>query len=229
MRPATLSLILLVVLLAVAASAPSAMASFTCNNGDATTTCVITFTATAADPSRSGSTGFSLTFNSGISTVVCNDLTISSDLTNNNVDVIVATARNVSFSDCRFTEFGLDTRCRVAAIANTPDSTWRVTLLSSTPVIANSYNVEVTFGELTIQITSCPDTTLNGNLSIASGTRVRTTRYTRANGILTATDSSVAVSASGNIARRSGRSANMLLNVSLHAVNDRSLLSPSVS
>lgn len=231
-RIPNLGLLALLVIVIACVLAPTASASFTCTGGRAT--CVITLTATAADPSRSGSTAFRSTFPGGLAIETCTDFTISSDVRDparTGASNITFTGANVTFTGC---SLNLDANCTVTITPPSGDSRWTITI-SASPRGTTSYSTGFSIGAFTSSFRTCRDAGNNGTIDI-SGQNLGTTcaRYTAGAtpgdgrpGILTLTSCRVAITSTvRNIA-----GGTETVSVSYHATVDGTIgpASPTIS
>lgn len=193
MRHPKLGLLAVPIIVIACTLAPPASASFTCTSGRAT--CVITLTATTADPARSGTAGLRFTSAGGLIIETCTDLTISSDPAGGR-DVARTGANNITFTGANITITGcslnVDPGCTDIFTVTAGDSRWTTTL-SASPRGATSYSTGFSIGGFRSAFTTCRDAGNNGTLTIAGqGLGTTCARYTATQGILTLTSCRVA-------------------------------------
>ena len=183
---------LLVVVVAVGAlafSAAPASASFTCNTG---ARCTVTL--------RAGRTSFDV---ARLATVSCEASTISGPATTG-VSSFSTLGRFVDFKTrCRLDVLGSEV-CRTVTVNVDPnDRTWTISLPSSTPAAPNSWDVNVTIGNVTIVVADCSNASFAGTITVASGEiitdRSRCVRYTQMAGVLTVRCGTIRITSTGGL------------------------------
>jgi hypothetical protein len=215
-------LLVLVTAVAAAGVAPTASASYTCTNR--LTTCVVTFTATVNDPSRSRSTAYGMLLAS--SSITCSDTTISTDgrgasSVTTGAHNITFTGSGITFTGCRT---GADAGCTVTTSGTAGDSFWTLRI-SSSPRGATSYDLTYASGVVTVRLATCTNANKNGTITFGQQTfDTRCVRYTPAIGLLSVRCTAAFVSTAPAIP-----SGNAIVSVSYHAVVDATGLSPTVS
>ena len=173
---------------ALTAAASPAVASFTCNTG-AGTRCTATLSA--------GRTTFDV---ARLAVIECDTSTISGTLVNGQASISTL-GRYVDFKgNCSLSVLG-STVCTAVAVSVDPnDATWTVTLASSTPAATNSWDTNITIGNVTIVTANCRDPSFAGSITVASGQQLRgCARYTQSNGVVTVRCGGIRITSAGGL------------------------------
>ncbi len=206
-------LALVVVLGAFAFAAAPASAAFTC--GAAASPCAVTMTSS---DSRFVTAG-------GLATLSCADNTFSANVTDEAASAST-TGASVTYTTCRI---NIDAGCTVTVTPTAADA-WTLTLASSVPNGATSWDVNATIGEVRIVQRTCNIASNNGTITVTRGSTLRgCIRYTSTTGVLAISRCSVPYSVTGTLATILGRTGTASYSANNRTLIDATRKAPTIS
>ncbi len=206
-------LALVVVLGAFAFAAAPASAAFTC--GAAASPCAVTLTAP----------DFRWVLGGGLIILSCADNTFSANVTDEAASAST-TGASVTYTTCRI---NIDAGCTLSMTPTAADA-WTLTLASSVPNGATSWDLNVTIGEVRIVQRTCNIDSNNGTILLTRGISLRgCIRYTSSTGVLAISRCSVPYRVSGTLVTILGRTGVASYGATNRAVIDATGRAPTIS